>query len=143
MTQQHTGDGALDRYWAALKQTYSRIYSEVAADHMVFPRNAAEIKKHSCFGIVTDDYDEMMSIWLEISDGRIVNAAFTCDECITCTACGSIITELARNKTPEEALAITAQGVLDELQGLPEEDRHCAELAVGTLRAAINDYIGN
>lgn len=141
MAEQHIGDGALDRYWAALKQTYSQVYSEIAADHMVFPRNAAEIERHSCFGIVNDGYDETISIWLEIKEDRVVNASFTCDDCITCTACASVITELARNKTPQEALAITAQNVIDELQGLPEEDHHCVDLAVSTLRAAINDYL--
>jgi len=134
------GDGALDKYWAALKETYRLVYSEVAADHMVFPRNASELKNHSCFGIINDSYDETISIWLEVEDDRVVNAAFTCDDCITCTACASVVTELARNKTLQEAKAITPKNVIDELQGLPEEDHHCADLAVDTLRAAIDDY---
>lgn len=142
MVGQHMGDGALDKYWAALKKEYSQVYSEVAADHMVFPRNASELKNHSCFGIINDDNNETIAIWLEIKDDRVVNAAFTCDECITCTACASVGTELARNKTPQGVMEISAQDVIDELQGLPEEDRHCAELAVATLRAAINDYMG-
>ncbi len=140
---QHTGDGALDQYWAFLKETYRQKYSEVAADHMVFPRNSGELSDHSCFGIVNDTHDETMAIWLKIEDGKVTDAAFTCDECVTCTACASVITELARGKTTAEVVAITPQEVTGMLQGLPEEDRHCADLAVETIQAAVNDYLEN
>jgi nitrogen fixation NifU-like protein len=124
---QKAGDGALDQYWAFLKETYRQKYSEVAADHMVFPRNSGELPNHSCFGIVNDDKDETLAI---------------CDECITCTACASAVTELAIGKTIAEVLTITSQEVIDSLQGLPEEDQHCANLAVDTIKTAINDYLG-
>jgi NifU-like protein involved in Fe-S cluster formation len=137
------GDGALDQYWAFLKETYRQKYSEVAADHMVFPRNSGELSDHSSFGIVNDDNDQTMAIWLKIENGKVTDAAFTCDECITCTACASAITEMVRGKTPVEALSITSQEVIDNLQGLPEEDHHCARLAVDTVKASVNDFLGN
>jgi len=143
MADNQIGEGALDQYWAFLKETYRQRYSEVAADHMVFPRNSGELSDHSCFGIMNDDHDETMAIWLKIEDGRVANASFTCDECITCTACASAVTEMARGKTPAEVLALTTQAVIDSLQGLPEEDHHCASLAVDTIKAAVNDYLGN
>jgi len=137
------GDGALDQYWAFLKETYRQKYSEVAADHMVFPRNAGELSEHSSFGIINDDYNQTMAIWLKIENDTVTAASYTCDDCITCTACGSMATELARGKTTADVLALTADDVIDALQGLPEEDRHCAELAVNTLKAAVNDYPGH
>jgi nitrogen fixation NifU-like protein len=103
------GEGALDQYWAALKANYRQEYSEVAADHMVFPRNSGELIDHNAFGIINDDADETMAIWLKIEDGKIANAAFCGDTCVTCTACGSAITELARGKTVAGALQITPQ----------------------------------
>jgi NifU-like protein involved in Fe-S cluster formation len=136
------GEGALDQYWAFLKETYRQKYSEVAADHMVFPRNTGELAEHSCFGIVNDDLDQTMAIWLKMENGRIANATFTSDDCITCTACGSSVTELARGKTPEEALKITPKEVADYLGGLPEEDMHCAKLAADTLKTSVNDFLG-
>ena len=143
MADNQIGEGALDQYWAFLKETYRQRYSEVAADHMVFPRNSGELSDHSCFGIMNDDHDETMAIWLKIEDGRVANASFTCDACITCTACASAVTEMARGKTTAEVLALTTQAVIDSLQGLPEEDHHCASLAVDTIKAAVNDYLGN
>jgi nitrogen fixation NifU-like protein len=139
---QHTGDGALDQYWAFLKETYRQKYSEVAADHMVFPRNSGELPNPSCFGIVNDDKDETLAIWLEMQNGRVVDASFSGDECITCTACASAVTEMARGKTIGEVLMITPQDVIDSLQGLPEEDHHCANLAVDTIKTAVNDFLG-
>jgi NifU-like protein involved in Fe-S cluster formation len=136
------GEGALDKYWAALKKTYQKVYSEVAADHMVFPRNTGELAEHSCFGIINDENDETMAIWLKMENGRIAAATFTSDECITCTACGSAVTELVRGKTPEEALKVTPEQIAEFLQGLPEEDMHCAKLAVDTAKAAVNDFLG-
>jgi nitrogen fixation protein NifU and related proteins len=134
------GEGALDKYWAALKETYRRRYSEVAADHMVFPRNAGEMIEHNAFGIINDDHDDTLAIWLKVENGRITNAAFSSQECMTCTACGSMVTELARGKTIDEAKMITPEEILESLEGLPEEDQHCAKLAVDTLQEAVKDY---
>jgi nitrogen fixation protein NifU and related proteins len=139
---EHEGDGALDRYWAFLKEAYRQKYSEVAADHMVYPRNSEQLADYSGFGIINDDRDETMAIWLKIENGRIVQTAFKADDCIACTACGSAVTELARGKTVEEAKAITAKDVIESLQGLPEEDHPCAQLAVDTVKTAVNDYLG-
>jgi len=134
------GDGALDKYWESLKETYRQQYSEVAADHMVFPRNTGEIIEHDAFGIFNDEHDDLIAIWLKIDNGTVTNAGFSAEECITCTASGSVVTELARGKTIEDAALINAGEIMENLQGLPEEDRHCAELAVKVLRIAIQDF---
>jgi nitrogen fixation NifU-like protein len=134
------GEGALDKYWAALKDNYRQVYSEVAADHMVFPRNSGELIEHNAFGIIHDEHDDTMAIWLMIENNRITNIAFSAEECVTCMACGSMVTELARNKSPEEAAKVTPREVVESLEGLPEDNLHCAELAVETLRAALQDY---
>jgi nitrogen fixation NifU-like protein len=55
-------------------------------------------------------------------------------------ACGSVVTELAKGKTIEEALRVDEKDVLSVLGGLPEENVHCSVLAVDTLRAALEDY---
>jgi nitrogen fixation NifU-like protein len=134
------GEGALDRYWAALKAAYREDYSEVAADHMVFPRNYDELIEHNAFGIGNDEYDHTIAMWLNIEDGVIAQIAFSSEDCLVCKACGSVITELARTSTLDKARAITTRDVIENLEGLPEKDRHCAQLAVNTLQAAIRDY---
>ena len=134
------GEGALDKYWAAMKDTYRQKYSEVAADHMVFPRNAGDMIEHNAFGIINDEHDDTIAMWLKIENDRITDAAYSAEECMTCIACGSMVTELARGKTLGEAAKINPEEVVESLEGLPEDDLHCAELAVNTLKAAIEDY---
>jgi nitrogen fixation NifU-like protein len=143
MAENHTGEGALDQYWAFLKETYRKKYSEVAADHMVFPRNSGEPPDHSSFGIIYDDHNQTMAMWLKIENDRVTGASFVCDDCITCTACASALTEMARGKTTSEVRAITVEDLIENLQGLPEEDHHCAKLAIDTVRASVNDFLGN
>ena len=55
-------------------------------------------------------------------------------------ACGSVVTELVKGKTIEEALTVEDKDVLSVLGGLPEENIHCSVLAMDTLRAALEDY---
>ena len=134
------GEGALDKYWEALKADFRQKYNEIAADHMVFPRNSGEVIEHDAFGIINDEYDEIIAIWLKIDGGIITNASFSAEKCETCVACASMVTELARGKILADAAKITPENVLEDLGGLPEEYRHCAELATGVLRMAIEDY---
>ena len=82
-----------------------------------------------------------MEIWIKVDKDKIVEARFMTDGCANSIACGSMITELATGKDIREALVINRQNVLDALDDLPEEDRHCALFASNTLKAAIRDYM--
>ncbi len=134
------GDGALDQYWSYLKENYQRTYSEVAADHMVYPRNTAELIQHNGFGIINDDCNETMAIWFRAEDDIIAQICFSAEGCNTCIACGSMVTELARSKKTAEAAGITPEDVIENLGGLPDKDKHCARLAVDALQMALKDY---
>jgi len=60
--------------------------------------------------------------------------------CGAAVATSSMITELARGKTIEEALKITRSDVAEALEGLPPVKMHCSNLAADGLKAAIEDY---
>jgi nitrogen fixation NifU-like protein len=81
-----------------------------------------------------------MEIWLRVTDGMITEAKFMTDGCGTTIAAGSMVTEMVKGMPLSRALRIGQQDVLDALDGLPEESRHCALLAANTLREAVNDY---
>jgi Mrp family chromosome partitioning ATPase len=81
-----------------------------------------------------------MEFWLQIAEGRILQANFTTTGCGTSRAAGSMTTELASGKSLQEAARLEQQDVLQGLGGLPEESEHCALLAASTLKAAIGDY---
>jgi nitrogen fixation protein NifU and related proteins len=135
------GEGALDQYWAFLKENYRKTYSEVATDHMVFPRNTSELTAHNGFGIIADDDGHTIALWLNIDNGIVTQACFTAENCPTCTAAGSMVTELAMGKSIPQVRLVTAQGVLENLGGLPSQEQHCAKLATDTLQMALEDFL--
>ena len=81
---------------------------------------------------------DTMQIDLKVSDETIQEARFVTDGCGATIACGSLITIMARERTLSEALKITPDELINALDGLPQDHTHCAELAVITLREAIN-----
>jgi len=62
------------------------------------------------------------------------------DGCGPSIACGSMTTRLAMGKTIEEALHVMDTDILIALDGLPEENKHCAKLAVDTLHKALDEF---
>ena len=82
-----------------------------------------------------------MQIWLRVRNGTISDATFWTDGCGTTIATGSMITELAKGRSIEEAQRISSSVVLNALGGLPEESLHCATLAAETLKVAIRNYL--
>ncbi len=119
------------------------IYSDKTIDHFLNPRNLGKIHAPDGFGRMTDSHGNTMEIYLEVRDGRVINASFWTDGCGTAIASGSMVTGLAKGKDILEAQNITQQDILDALEGLPEENLHNAILAANTLKYAIKDYLAS
>jgi nitrogen fixation NifU-like protein len=80
---------------------------------------------------------DSMELFVRLDGPRIQRVTIMTDGCGPTVACGSMLTTMARGKTPDEAAAIRAVDLVAALDGLPQEDVHCASLAVHTLRLAI------
>lgn len=124
-----------------IEKEMRRVYSETAIDHAMNPRNIGGIENADGHASLTGPCGDTMEIWLKVNDGIIANASFVTDGCGSSIAAGSMITDLAKNKTTYEALRISQQDVLDALDGLPEESQHCALLAASALKKSIKDYL--
>lgn len=118
-----------------------KAYTETVIDHAMNPRNAGKIALADGFGHITGPCEDTMEIWLRINGGTIVDASFSTDGCSATVACGSMATEMIKNKDVTQALAISQNDILETLGGLPEGNLHCALLAANTVKAAIQDYI--
>jgi nitrogen fixation NifU-like protein len=81
-----------------------------------------------------------MKITIKVKDNRIEDIKFQTLGCGAAIATSSMITELAKDKTLEEAAKISRDDVASELDGLPPAKMHCSNLAADALRAAIADY---
>jgi nitrogen fixation protein NifU and related proteins len=90
---------------------------------------------------VTGKCGDTMEIFLKFNDDRVCDAAYLTDGCGSSTVCGSFAAEMAIGKNPDELTTITGEAILEKLGRFPEEDRHCAFLAAGTLQEALNQYM--
>ncbi len=84
---------------------------------------------------------DLMNVYIKVKDNRLEDVKFKTFGCGAAIATSSMITELAKGKTIEEALEITRKDVADSLDGLPPVKMHCSNLAADALHAAIKDYL--
>jgi nitrogen fixation NifU-like protein len=117
------------------------VYSEKVMEHFRNPHNVGEIPDADGVGTVGNPVcGDMMAIYIKVKDNRIADIKFKTFGCGAAVATSSMITELAKNKTLEDALKITRQNVADSLGGLPPIKMHCSNLAADALHEAIKDY---
>lgn len=125
----------------SIMEDMRKTHSEKTIDHFLNPRNLAGIAAPDGSARITGPCGDTMEICLKVRDTRIVQASFWTDGCGCAIASGSVVTELAKGKSISEAQRITQQDILKALDGLPEDDAHCALLAANTLKEAIKDYL--
>lgn len=89
---------------------------------------------------VSSDCGDTIEMFLRMKDGRVEEAKFTSEGCVTTVASAQAASEMAIGKTVRECLAINQSSIMDYLDGLPEESRHCAYLAALALHRALRDY---
>ena len=116
------------------------IYTEKTLEEAYNPKNVGELENPSGAARVTGPCGDTLQIHIKVEENKIVDCKFITDGCGASMACGSVVTELVKGKTIEEAFWIGNKDVLSVLGGLPEENIHCSVLAVDTLRAALEDY---
>lgn len=116
-------------------------YSEKVLDHYQNPRNVGEIEDADGVGVVGNPVcGDMMKITIRVENGRIADIKFKTFGCGAAIATSSMVTELVKGKTIEEALQVTNKDVADALDGLPPIKMHCSLLAEEAIKAAIEDY---
>lgn len=122
------------------------IYSKKVLDHFMHPHNQGEMKNPSGVGIVGNPTcGDLMKIYIKIKKqkrkGEIIeDIKFETLGCASAIATSSIITDLAKGKTLEEAKKITRNSIAEALEGLPPIKMHCSNMASKGLLAAIEDY---
>ena len=117
------------------------MYSKKVMEHFLNPRNMGVIEDADGVGTAGNPVcGDTMTIYIKVKNGRIVDIKFQTFGCAAAIATSSMITELAKGKTLEEAEKITRDDVADALDGLPPIKMHCSNLAADALKAAIEDY---
>lgn len=118
------------------------MYSAKVMEHFRNPRNVGEIENADGVGEVGNPVcGDMMTFYIKVSDNRIVDVKFKTFGCGAAIAVSSMVSEMAKGKTIEEALTITNQKVAAELGGLPPNKLHCSNLGADALHKAIENYL--
>lgn len=117
------------------------MYSDKVMDHFTNPRNVGEIPDADGIGKVGNPQcGDVMWLYIKVKDDIITDIKFKTFGCGAAIATSSMITELARGKTLEEAKKISRGDVAEALDGLPPVKMHCSNLAADALIEAIKDY---
>ncbi len=118
------------------------MYSQKVLDHFRNPHNTGEIEDADGVGEVGNPHcGDMLRITIKVKDGKLDDIRWKTLGCGAAIATSSVMTDLAKGKTLEEALALTRDTVAESLDGLPPAKMHCSNLATDGLRAAIEDYL--
>lgn len=121
------------------------LYGEKVMDHFTNPRNVGEIKDADGVGTTGNPTcGDIMKIYLKIGkkDGQeiIEDVKFQTFGCGAAVATSSMVTEMVKGKSLDEAEKISNAAVAEALGGLPPIKMHCSNLAANALHEAIKDY---
>ena len=115
-------------------------YSQRFKDEFFNPRNFGTIESPDSHVRIMGICGDTIEMYLGVRNAKIHDIKFTTDGCGATVACASYVTRTVQGKSIEEALRIESDEVDQYFEGLPEEHKHCAKLAVITLRAAVEEY---
>ncbi len=118
-------------------------YNEKVLEHFRHPRNVGKIESPDGKAIEgSPACGDMVAVYINVDKDskKISDVKFESYGCASNIATGSIITEMAKGKTLDEAKKINWKQASDELGGLPPIKAHCSVLAVEGLRSAIQNY---
>jgi len=116
-------------------------YSTKVMEHFRDPHNVGYIENADGVGKVGNPVcGDIMELTIKVDDGRITDAKFRTFGCGAAIATSSMVTDIVKGKTIEEALKVTNATVAEALGGLPKIKMHCSVLAEQALKNAIADY---
>ena len=117
------------------------MYSELVLEHFNNPRNVGSIPDADGAGLVGNPVcGDLMKIFIKVRDNRIEDIKFQTFGCGAAIASSSMVTEMVKGKTIDEALDVSNETVAEALGGLPPAKMHCSNLAADALHKAIEDY---
>jgi nitrogen fixation NifU-like protein len=114
------------------------MYSAALLDHFQHPRNSGELPDASSrVRIENPACGDILELAVKISVNNVDDLRFRAKGCVPVMACASAVTELAKGKPVDEALAISKEDVVAAVGGIPPASGHAARLAIDALQAVL------
>ncbi len=116
-------------------------YNDKVIAHFLNPHNVGFIDDASGVGQLGDpDCGDLFLMFIKVENDRLIDVKYLVRGCGAAIATCSALSDIAMNKTIEEAMRLTDDDIAEELGGLPVEKLHCSNLAATALHNAIEDY---
>jgi len=117
------------------------MYSRKLLEEFTDPKNVGVIEDADGVGQLGNPSDgDVITIYIKVRDGILTDVKFKTFGCAAAIATSSMVTQMAKGRTIEEARRITKEEVAEALGGLPPGKMDCSNFAPDTLRMAIEDY---
>jgi len=115
--------------------------SKRVMDHFRSPRNVGVIENPDGFGYFGDSSDGIdLELYIKVKYNTITDAKFKAFGCATTIATVSMVSEMLKGKTIEQALDISGEEIAEAQDGLPPSRMHCAELGRQLIKSAVYDF---
>ena len=130
-------DNMVEKLQREVNEQALMTFSEKVVEEYNSPKNIGKMVKPDAFASLKGWCGDTMEMYLKMDHDIIKDISFMTDGCGATIACGSVLTSMAKGKSVDEVKAITDNDLIAALDGLPEENLHCAHLAIFTLENAL------
>ena len=130
----------IDKIAQTLQDAIFKGYSEKFKKELSNPKNVGKIENADSKISITGVCGDTIEMYLVLKDGKINDIKFMTDGCGATIACASYVIRIVKGKAIKEALRMKPEDVDSYFEGLPQESKHCAKLAIDTLKATLNRY---
>jgi len=114
------------------------VYSDIVKDHFTKPRNVGELDNPDAVGTARNEADgDQVQLHFRIENERITDVKMKVMGCVAAIASTSMLTEMVKNKSRNEALATSKEQLTEALGGLPEQKIHCSLTCIDALKEAL------
>ena len=117
-------------------------YNDLVIEHFTNPRNVGALENPDGEAVIGDpSCGDQMTVGIKVDDNTIVDIKFRSSGCLGAVAISSMMTELAKGKSIEDAKKLTDDDVVEALGGVPEKKQNCSLMGVTGLLEAIDDFL--
>jgi nitrogen fixation NifU-like protein len=127
-----------DHLQQEINEEVIQTYGEQVYERWRNPRFRGQMERPTGYSRTTGSCGDTVEVFLRVKQGVVLEASFTTTGCGSSVVCASVACELAIGKMAEDVKDVTGEMILEVLEGLPEDNVHCAFLAAETLQAALD-----